>query len=121
MEQPKFEAWAILELFGHNRIAGKVTEATIAGGAFIRVDVPDTKESPAFTRFLGPSSIYAINPVTEEVARGVAEAIKAKPIDAWDAREVIKRIDEQRKLEPAKPTRDETDVDYEDERDEEQS
>jgi hypothetical protein len=33
MEQTtaKFEEWAIIELFGHTRIAGKVTEATIAG------------------------------------------------------------------------------------------
>ena len=29
-----FEAFAIVELFGHTRIAGKVTEQTIAGGTF---------------------------------------------------------------------------------------
>ena len=89
----KFEAWALLELFGHNRIAGKVTEQTIGGGSFVRVDVPETTESKPFTRLLNPSAIYAINPVTEEVARGLAESIRSKPIEAWDARDVISRIE----------------------------
>lgn len=33
-----FDEWALVELFGHNRIVGRVTEATLAGGNFIRVD-----------------------------------------------------------------------------------
>lgn len=32
--------WAIVELFGHARIAGRVTEQVIAGQGFIRADVP---------------------------------------------------------------------------------
>jgi hypothetical protein len=35
-----FEGWAFLELMGHRRLAGKVSEATIAGVGFIRLDVP---------------------------------------------------------------------------------
>lgn len=89
----KFEAWALLELFGHNRIAGKVTEQTIGGGSFVRVDVPETSESKTFTRLLNPSAIYAINPVTEEVARGLAESIKSKPIQLWDARDIFDRLE----------------------------
>lgn len=34
--------WAILELMGHRRLAGYVSEQEIAGAAFIRVDVPGT-------------------------------------------------------------------------------
>lgn len=98
MQDTKFEIWAIIELFGHNKIAGKVSETTIGGGNFVRVDVPDTATVPAWTRFLNPSAIYAINPVTEEVAKGYADRLVSKPIDAWDAREVLKRIDESKKL-----------------------
>ena len=29
---PGFEEWAVVELFRHQKIAGKVTEANIAGG-----------------------------------------------------------------------------------------
>ena len=41
-QQPEkaFEQWAIVEIFGHQRIAGKVTEQTIGGCSFVRVDVP---------------------------------------------------------------------------------
>lgn len=88
----KFEIQAIIELFGHNRIAGKVSEQTIGGATFVRVDVPETKDQPPFTRFLNPSAIYAINPVSEDVARGMAENIQSRPINIWDAAEVIERI-----------------------------
>lgn len=94
----KFETWAIVELFGHNKIAGKVSEQTIGGSSMVRVDVPDTEASPKFTRLLNVSAIYAINPVTEEVAVGYAGRLQSKPIEAWDAREVLKRIDEMKKL-----------------------
>lgn len=96
--QEKFETWAIVELFGHNKIAGKVSEQTIGGSSMVRVDVPDTEASPAFTRLLNVSAIYAINPVTEEVAVGYASRLQSKPIETWDAREVLKRIDEMKKL-----------------------
>lgn len=96
--QEKFEIWAIVELFGHNKIAGKVSEQTIGGSSMVRVDVPDTEASPKFTRLLNVSAIYAINPVTEEVAVGYAGRLQSKPIEAWDAREVLKRIDDMKKL-----------------------
>ena len=91
MEQ-KFELFAVVELFGHQRIAGKITEQSIGVATFIRVDVPETKAQPKFTRILNPSAIYAINPVTEEVANEMAERIQSKPIDAWDIREMEKKL-----------------------------
>lgn len=98
MTTEKFEVHAIVELFGHNKIAGKVTEQVIGGASFIRVDVPNTKSQPAFTRLLHANAIYAINPVTEEVATQYAENLKVMPIQSWDAREVLNRIDEQKRL-----------------------
>lgn len=98
MTPEKFEVHAIIELFGHNKIAGKVTEQTLGGSTMIRIDVPDTKLSPAFTRLLHINAVYAINPVTEEVATQYAENLKVMPIQSWDAREVLNRIDEQKKL-----------------------
>jgi hypothetical protein len=89
----KIELFAIVELFGHQRIAGVVTEQTISKASFIRIDVPEIKQSPSFTRMFHPNAIYAINPVTEEVMRGSAESIQSKPIQAWDAREMLSRID----------------------------
>lgn len=92
MQEQKIEINAIVELFGHSRMAGKVTEQTIAGASFIRIDVPETTHHPKFTRFLNPSAVYAINPVIEEVMIQMAESISAKPIDDWDIRVMQQKL-----------------------------
>lgn len=78
-----FDTWAIVELFGHSKIAGRVTEQQIAGSTFLRVDVPDREGQPGFTRFYGANAIYALTPVDEEIARRAAEAISPKPVTVW--------------------------------------
>jgi hypothetical protein len=84
MEQvAKFEEWALLELFGHQRLAGRVTEAQIAGGAFVRVDVPDAKGRIALTKYLNPTAIYSISPCDENVAVAAAQRIDAAPIQRY--------------------------------------
>jgi hypothetical protein len=72
----KFEEWAVVELFGHQRIAGKVSEATIGGSSFVRVDVPATANKPAYTKFFGNGAIYAMTPCDEELARIAANEIE---------------------------------------------
>jgi len=88
-EKKTFDEWALVELFGHARIVGRVTEATIGGGAFVRVDVPDENDGVRFTRFFGPSAIYSISPITKQTAVGMAANIGAEPVRPYD---VIKKI-----------------------------
>jgi hypothetical protein len=49
--QDKFESWGLLELFGHQRLAGRLTEQTIGGCHFIRLDVPEVNGVQGYTRF----------------------------------------------------------------------
>jgi hypothetical protein len=86
----KLELFAIVELFGHQKMAGKVTEQSIGPATFVRVDVPETDAAPSFTRLLNPQAIYAINPVTKEVMEHMAGNFSQKPIESWD----IKRMNE---------------------------
>lgn len=79
-----FESWAIIELFGHQRMAGFVTEATIGGQSFVRVDVPEVEGHEAYTRFLGNGAIYAMTPCDENTARRAAAAFRPKPVQAWE-------------------------------------
>lgn len=88
----KLDLFAIVELFGHQKIAGKVSEHTVGSATFIRVDVPAINEQPSFTRLLNPSAIYAINPVTESVATAKAQQLKTAPIEAWDIREMHQKL-----------------------------
>lgn len=78
-----FEQWCIVEIMGHQRIAGRVTEEVIGGQGFIRVDVPQTSGQAAFTKYYGPGAIYAITPTDEETAKRAAESFTARPIEAW--------------------------------------
>lgn len=87
-EQPppeKFDCWAILELFGHVRLAGRVSEATIGGCSFLRCDVPESEgDGVKFTRYFGNGAIYSMTPVSEEVARVVGAGTVGPPVKAWE-------------------------------------
>ena len=78
------EGWFIVELMGHRRLAGYLTEQTIAGAGFLRIDVPGTDGQPAATQFFAPSSVYALTPTTEATARRVAEGSRVEPVKEWE-------------------------------------
>lgn len=82
-ENTSFESWAIVELFGHQRIAGLVSEATIGGCAFIRVDVPAWEDNPPYTKFFGNGAIYSMTPVSEEIARSALAYIRPRPVETY--------------------------------------
>jgi hypothetical protein len=54
-----FDCWCVLELFGHVRLAGRVTEASIGGCSFLRVDVPKPDGEIQFTRYFGNGTATA--------------------------------------------------------------
>ena len=91
-KQIKFQTWAIVELFGHNQLAGLVTEQVIAGQSFIRIDVPKTSQCPEFTKYHLPTAIYGLTPVNEDYATRMAEKINARPINDYKHNEVIAQI-----------------------------
>ena len=102
MNQEAFKTWALVERFGHTRMAGEVSEMNIAGGAKVRIDVPATKKNPSFTRIVNISAIYAINPMTAESAKLLAENLSSAPIDSWDIRHYVKQAQlEMKTHEPA--------------------
>jgi hypothetical protein len=97
----QFEEWAMLELFGHQRLAGLVTEVQLGGASFVRVDVPEDgkKKGWKLTKMYNPSAIYSITPVTEETARMVAKGCTGEPITRWDVQELVREA--KKALKPA--------------------
>ncbi len=83
MNDEKQGKWAVIELMGHNVIAGYVTEESGFGTALMRVDVPATSIYGAYTKLIGTGSIYAVTFVSEEVARTVAESRKQNPVQVY--------------------------------------
>lgn len=82
----------VLELFGHQRIAGHVSEHTFGGATFVRVDVPEVGSTPAFTKMFHPNAVYAFNPVDEETMIFVAEQCSVRPLTVFDLSEMRRKM-----------------------------
>jgi hypothetical protein len=105
-QQAKFEGFAIIELFGHQREIGFVTTQYFGTACMFQVDVPELPEreyvleapqyvdgawtpqgakvrkkaAPARSRLLGPGSIYALNPCSEQAAMIAIERLAGREI-----------------------------------------
>lgn len=104
-----FDQWCVLDLFGHQRTAGHVTEATIGGCSFLRIDVPE-RDGSYRTEYYGNGAIYSMRPVAEQLAREIALRA-APPVSAWD----IQRLGLNPKPEQATESDDGSDSDDDDE------
>jgi hypothetical protein len=82
-EKTTYEGWAIIELFGHNMIAGFISEQVIGGAPFVRVDVPKTADQEAYTKFYGGAAIYGITPTTEDTVRTAVAQLQPRPVATW--------------------------------------
>jgi hypothetical protein len=85
--EPELKSWALVELFGHQKIVGYLSQQTFGTGVLFRVDVPDLlKEGKAirkgFTRYFGLSSIYSITPIDEATVRRMLPSIDGTPGEA---------------------------------------
>ena len=99
----QIETWAVVEIFGHQKMAGFVRTAVLGSACMLRVDVPDMPEEEVedrsfdftageyvttkvkvaavkgFTRYLGISSIFSLTPCTEEFARAAQRRMRIEP------------------------------------------
>ena len=76
--------WGQIELMGHQRIAGHISETNIAGKGMLRVDVPDEHGNTTHTRFYSPEAVYCISPTDRQIAIGLAANIKSQPVTIYD-------------------------------------
>ena len=82
--EPQLKAWALVELFGHQRIVGHCTSEAFGSAVLLRVDVPDLmkdgkKVREGFTRYFGMGAIYSVTPVDEAVVRALLPTIDGTP------------------------------------------
>ncbi len=112
--QAVFESWAVVELMGHVRMAGRVTEEERFGSKMGRIDIPNEVDCPHcagtgtvmmgepqqaapcwgcgakgktgsfFTQYFGGASVYRVTPCSEEAARAVAARNQPEPVHQWE-------------------------------------
>lgn len=75
--------WACVELMGHVKLAGRLTEEEKFGAKLGRLDIP-TEDGGFVTQFFGGGSIYRVTLVTEDVARHIAKRTQPEPVHSWD-------------------------------------
>jgi hypothetical protein len=85
----RFRCWAVVELMGHSKTAGLVSEQNIAGEGMIRVDVPGKDGETRSTRFYSPDAVYCITPVDKQLAVGYALHHATQPVSVYDLRKLI--------------------------------
>jgi hypothetical protein len=88
-----FDQWAIVELMGHVRIAGRVREVELFGSKQGRCDIPDSNGGFT-TQYFNGSSLYRLTPTTEEIARNVAKSNQPEPVYLWDLRKQLEAVSE---------------------------
>lgn len=87
----KFEAWGIVELMGHQRVAGRLSEQPVGGGNLLRVDVPVNGSPETFrTAFYGASAIYAVHITDEPAARAAASQCAQRPTYAYELAQAVR-------------------------------
>ena len=84
---PELKSWALVELFGHQKIVGYLSQQTFGTGVLFRVDVPDllkdgTLVRRGFTRYFGLSAIYSITPCDETMVRKMLPHVDGTPGEA---------------------------------------
>ena len=80
---PEPAVWACVELMGHVKLAGRLTEEEKFGAKLGRLDIPQ-EDGSFVTQFFGGSSVYRITLVTEDVARVIARKSRPEPVHPWD-------------------------------------
>lgn len=117
-KQASFEGWALVEMMGHRREIGFVTTENYGAAALFRIDTPGLPEreyaleqpayvegkwapvgsivkrpeSPARSVLIGPGSVYALNPCTEDAALKAIDSMQARPL-------ILLKLAEQPRLE----------------------
>jgi len=78
------DGWAVLELMGHRKLAGRISEVVVAGVPMLRLDVPDSSEDGWQTQYYAGSALFSVTPTTEELARRFAEAHRPVPVHRYE-------------------------------------
>jgi len=105
----QLEGWFLLELFGHTKIAGKVSEVTLGTTVMLRVDVPEVKYQSRdymsnkvveqtiapFTKFYSTASLFAATPINEETAKAMMQNLRVVPVQEFEVRPALPAPQEQ--------------------------
>ncbi|MEM8791074.1 MAG: hypothetical protein AAGE80_05620 [Pseudomonadota bacterium] len=77
---PQDFGWVFLELMGHRQRIGMAREEYVGSGKMIRIDIPTGDDGETVTEFYGTNAVYAMRPISEEVAKDHWAAQDPRPV-----------------------------------------
>ena len=84
--------YAMIELMGHARVVGLVTETKLAGAGFLQVDILDPEGKISFQRYIAPQAVYQISPIGREMAIELCGRWDQSRIESYDVPELRLKI-----------------------------
>ena len=102
MTEEKFESWMLLELMGHRRLAGFVTEEERFGTVMCRIDIPtrynpDNRKLIFTTQYYHHNAIFSATPILESDAIHLANRgeLRPRPFEKFDLhKEAMRNLDD---------------------------
>ena len=77
--------WAVVEIMGHRRYAGIVSEEELFGRQYCRIDAVLPDGIRQVTKWFAPEAVFSVSPCSEEMARGVAARMDFPgPVTEWE-------------------------------------
>lgn len=73
-DQETIETWAYVEIMGHTKVAGRVSERKVGINVMLQVDIPNGEEGFSHSVVYSPSAIFSIQPTTEDWCRKFVKA-----------------------------------------------
>lgn len=83
-EQSTGPEWVVIELMGHRKLAGLLSEVTRAGQGLLRLQIPGDDDDWYATQDYSPTSVYCITPTSEATARAFAKTSRPAPVTRWE-------------------------------------
>lgn len=86
------EFWAIVELMGHQRTAGRVSPSPLCPGQLIRIDVPEVGAVQGHTIMVNQSAVYRITVTDEKTARAIVAMDKPAVMSEWTIDQALRAM-----------------------------
>jgi hypothetical protein len=89
LEKEKFEAWMLIEIMGHKKLAGLVTEEERFDTVMLRIDIPthidfEEKATHYITQYYHHNAIFSATPINQTDALALAGIYRPNPFTKFD-------------------------------------
>jgi len=78
-----FKSWCIVQLMGHQEVAGLVSEYEIAGIKMLKIAVPETKRQKPYTQLFSTQAVYSLYQTDEETVLLFCDRNPTEPVHPW--------------------------------------